>query len=153
MLCLFAVYLRKSFTIYKCDMNILLCFFFCLLLFSVPASPQQCSSCSPAGWLRDSRPPSNAPQPGHPVRIPGTIRSRCATLQTGVRDFHLQLHSCTACCNCCCLGPITNFWRSEVYNSSSTFPQDRLKCENPVFQSQPASQLASYWILMSVRSC
>lgn len=56
-----------------------------LLLFSVSASSQQCSSCSPAGRLRNSRPPSNAPQPGDPVRVAGTIRGRCAALQTGER--------------------------------------------------------------------
>lgn len=63
--------------------------FVCLLLLSVAASPQQRSSRGPAGRLRDSRPPSNAPQPGHPVRIPGTIRGRCTALQTGERGVHL----------------------------------------------------------------
>jgi len=60
--------------------------------FSVPASQQRRSRC-PAGRLRDSRPPSNAPQPGHSVRFTGTVRGRRASLQTGERCFHLYWSS------------------------------------------------------------
>lgn len=64
-------------------LNPLIPFVVGFLLLSFAASPQQCGSCSPAGRLRDSGPPTNTSQPGHPVRIPGQIRSCCTTLQTG----------------------------------------------------------------------
>lgn len=52
-------------------------------LLSVPAKSQQCSCCSTAGRLWDSSPPPNAPQPGHPICLPGKIWGCCSALQTG----------------------------------------------------------------------
>lgn len=56
-----------------------------VILLSVPATSQQCSCCSAARRLWDSSSPPNAPQPGHPIRLPGKIWGCCSALQTGER--------------------------------------------------------------------
>lgn len=48
------------------------------------APTQQCGfGCSSAGRLRDPSPPKNPAQPGHPVRVPGQVRSGRPPLQAG----------------------------------------------------------------------
>lgn len=74
------IYLYSQDSNYWLDILKKKCF---LLLLSVSASSQQRSSRCPAGRLRDSGPPSNATQPGHPVCVPGQIRGGSTAVQTG----------------------------------------------------------------------
>lgn len=49
---------------------------------SAPPAQQRGGSC-PAGRLRDTRTLAHPPQPRHPVRLTGTLRGGCASLQAG----------------------------------------------------------------------